>query len=168
MIFRGQKVPCFIIKMIDKTKIKYFLDEILEGMDLFLVDLVVKPSNKILIEIDSVRGVTIDKCALVSTSLESKLDRNFEDFELEVSSPGLGMPFKVLQQYRKNIGNQVSVLMKDGTKYTGKLVDADHAGIRAEIQEKVRVEGRKKPEVVTVTKELLYNEIKFTKAIINF
>jgi ribosome maturation factor RimP len=78
------------------------------------------------------------------------------------------MPFKVLQQYRKNIGNQVSVLMKDGTKYTGKLVDADHAGIRAEIQEKVRVEGRKKPEVVTVTKELLYNEIKFTKAIINF
>jgi ribosome maturation factor RimP len=67
MIFRGQKVPCFIIKMIDKTKIKYFLDEILEGMDLFLVDLVVKPSNKILIEIDSVRGVTIDECALVST-----------------------------------------------------------------------------------------------------
>lgn len=168
MIFRGQDVPCFIIKMIDKAKIKYFLDEILEEMDLFLVDLNVRPSNKILIEIDSVRGVSIDECAMVSTRLESKLNRNVEDFELEISSPGLGMPFKVFQQYEKNIGNQVSVLMKDGTKFTGKLVDASPSGIRVEMKEKVMVEGRKKPELVTVTKELLFNEIKLTKAIINF
>ena len=167
MIFRGQKVPCFF-NMIDKAKINYFLVEILEGTDLFLVDLAVKTSNKIIIEIDSFKGVSIDQCALVSSSLESKLNRNIEDFDLEVSSPGLGLPFKVVQQYQKNIGNQVSVLLKSGTKYTGKLIEADNSGVRVEIQDKVRLEGKKKPEVVLVKKELLYNDIKITKAIINF
>lgn len=167
MIFRGQKSPVFL-NMIDKAKINYYLVEILEGTDLFLVDLTVKSSNKIAIELDSFKGISIDECAQVSTSLESKLDRNIEDFELEVSSPGLGMPFKVFQQYQKNVGNQVSVLMKSGTKYTGKLMEADNSSVKVEVHDKVRVEGKKKPEIVTVVKELLLNDIKITKAIINF
>lgn len=154
--------------MIDKAKVNYYLVEILEGTDLFLVDLTVKPSNKIIIEIDSFKGVSIDECAHVSTSLESKLDRNIEDFELEVSSPGLGLPFKVPQQYLKNVGNQVSVVMKSGSKYTGKLLEANDTGIKVEVQEKLRVEGKKKPELVISAKELLFNDIKITKAIINF
>lgn len=154
--------------MIDKAKVNYYLVEILEGTDLFLVDLTVKPSNKIIIEIDSFKGVSIDECAHVSTSLESKLDRNIEDFELEVSSPGLGMPFKVPQQYLKNVGNQVSVVMKSGSKYTGKLLEANDLGVKVEVQEKLRVEGKKKPELVISAKELLFNDIKITKAIINF
>ncbi|NJK94200.1 MAG: ribosome assembly cofactor RimP, partial [Bacteroidales bacterium] len=131
-------------------------------------DLTVKPSNKIIVEIDSFKGVSIDECAKVSSVLESRLDRNIEDFELEVSSPGLGQPFKVLQQYQKNIGKQVSVLLKSGTKYTGKLLEAEQAGIKFEFQEKTRIEGKKKPEMVTIIKELNYNEIKLTKVIINF
>lgn len=154
--------------MIDKAKVNYYLVEILEGTDLFLVDLTVKPSNKIIIEIDSFKGVSIDECAHVSTSLESKLDRNIEDFELEVSSPGLGLPFKVPQQYLKNVGNQVSVVMKSGSKYTGKLLEANDLGVKVEVQEKLRVEGKKKPELVISAKELLFNDIKITKAIINF
>ncbi|HEX3007906.1 MAG TPA: ribosome assembly cofactor RimP [Bacteroidales bacterium] len=154
--------------MIDKAKIDYFLNEILEGTDLFLVDLTVKPSNKIIIEIDSLQGVTIDECAHVSSTLETKLNRNVEDFDLEVSSPGLGLPFKVKQQYQKNVGNQVSVLMKSGDKYTGKLLEAHNSGLKVEIKEKMKVEGKKKPEVVVVEKELLFNDIKITKAIINF
>jgi ribosome maturation factor RimP len=154
--------------MIDKAKIDYFLNEILEGTDLFLVDLTVKPSNKIIIEIDSLQGVTIDECAHVSSTLETKLNRNVEDFDLEVSSPGLGLPFKVMQQYQKNVGNQVSVLMKSGEKYTGKLLEADNSGLKVEIKEKMKVEGKKKPETVVIEKELLFNDIKITKAIINF
>lgn len=154
--------------MIEKAKINYYLTEILDGTDLFLVDLTVKPSNKIIIEIDSFKGVTIDECAQVSTSLESKLDRNIEDFELEVSSPGLGMPFKVIQQYQKNIGNQVSVLLKSGSKYTGKLLSADAASVKVEVQDKIKREGKKKPETITVEKEISINDIKITKAIINF
>lgn len=165
--FRGQKSPVFL-NMIEKTKVDYFLSEILEGTGLFLVDLTVKPSNKILIEIDSFRGVSIDECARVSTLLEGKLDRDIEDFELEVSSPGLGLPFKVLQQYQKNIGKQVSVLLKTGTKYTGKLLEANAEGFKLETSEKMKVEGKKKPEVIITVKELKYNDIKTTKAIINF
>jgi ribosome maturation factor RimP len=154
--------------MIDKAKVNYFLVEILEETDLFLVDLTVKPSNKIIIEIDSFKGVSIDECAKVSAHLESKLNRDIEDFELEVSSPGLGLPFKIIQQYRKNIGNQVSVLMKSGSKYTGKLLEVSETGVKVEIQEKMKVEGKKKPEMVIFAKDLLFNEIKIAKAIINF
>lgn len=154
--------------MIDRAKVNYFLVEILEETDLFLVDLTVKPSNKILIEIDSFKGVSIDECAMVSTALEAKLNRNIEDFELEVSSPGLGQPFKVPQQYQKNIGNQVSALLKDGTKYTGKLLSADSSEVKVEVKEKMKVEGKKKPEMVIAEKEILINDIKIIKAIINF
>lgn len=166
-IFRGQKSPVFL-NMIDKVKVNYFLTEILEGSELFLVDLTVKPSNKILIEIDTFNGVSIDECARVSAALEAKLNRSIEDFDLEVSSPGLGMPFKVVQQYQKNLGKQVSVIMKSGSKYTGKLLDANNAGVKVEIHEKIRSEGKKKSEVVIVEKELNFNDIKITKAIVNF
>jgi ribosome maturation factor RimP len=154
--------------MIDRAKVNYFLVEILEETDLFLVDLTVKPSNKIQIEIDSVKGVSIDECAMVSNALEAKLNRNVEDFELEVSSPGLGQPFKILQQYQKNIGNQVSVLLKDGAKYIGKLLEADNSQVKVEIKEKMKVEGKKKPEMVVAEREILINDIKIIKAIINF
>jgi ribosome maturation factor RimP len=154
--------------MIEKTKVSYYLSEILEGTELFLVDLTVKPSNKIIIEIDSFKGVSIDECAHVSHALEEKLNRNIEDFDLEVSSPGLGLPLKVPQQYLKNIEKQVSVLMKSGSKYTGKLLFADENGLKLETSEKIRLEGKKKPEVVVTIKELKYNDIKTTKAIINF
>lgn len=154
--------------MIEKTKISYYLTEIIDGTDLFLVDLTVKPSNKIIIELDSLKGITIDECAQVSSSLEAKLNRNVEDFDLEVSSPGLGLPFKVNQQYQKNIGNQVSVLLKSGSKYTGKLLSATDTAIKVEVQDKVKKEGKKKPEVVIIEKEISINDIKFTKAIINF
>jgi ribosome maturation factor RimP len=154
--------------MIEKAKISYYLTEIIDGTDLFLVDLTVKPSNKIIIELDSFKGITIDECAEVSTSLEAKLNRNIEDFDLEVSSPGLGMPFKVAQQYQKNIGNQVSVLLKSGSKYTGKLLSANDTSIKVEVQDKVKREGKKKPEIVILEKEISINDIKITKAIINF
>lgn len=166
-ILRGHKSPVFL-SMIEKTKISYYLTEIIDGTDLFLVDLTVKPSNKIIIELDSFKGITIDECAEVSSSLEAKLNRNIEDFDLEVSSPGLGLPFKVFQQYQKNIGNQVSVLLKSGSKYTGKLLSATEASIKVEIQDKVKREGKKKPEVVIIEKEIAINDIKITKAIINF
>ncbi len=154
--------------MIDKTKVNYFLGEILDGTELFIVDMTVKPSNKIIIEIDSLKGVSIDECAQVSSKLATKLNRDIEDFDLEVSSPGLGLPFKVFQQYQKNIGKQVSVLMKTGTKYTGKLVEAGMSSVKVEVQDKIRGEGKKKSEVIIIEKEILLSEIKVTKAIINF
>lgn len=154
--------------MISKQHIQTLINEVLDGTELFLVDLVVKPSNKIIVEIDSFKGVTIDECAQVSLSIEGKLNRNVEDFELEVSSPGLGNPFKVIQQYQKNLGKQVSSILKDGRKITGKLVDVSQEGIKIETSEKVKKEGKKKPELEVVANAILYSDIKSTKVIINF
>lgn len=154
--------------MISKQHIQTLINEVLDGTELFLVDLAVKPSNKIIVEIDSFKGVTIDECAQVSLSIKGKLDRNVEDFELEVSSPGLGNPFKVIQQYEKNLGKQVSSILKNGGKITGKLVDVSQEGIKIETSEKVKKEGKKKPELEIVANAISFSDIKSTKVIINF
>src|SRR5665213_3445944 len=80
----------------------------------FLVDVTVSASNKIKVTIDNFEGLAIDECVNMSRWIESQLDRDTEDFELEVSSPGLDQPFKVIRQYQKNIGKEVDVKFIDG------------------------------------------------------
>ena len=82
----------------------------------YLVDVVIKPGNLIVVEIDNDEAVSIDDCAELSRYLEEHLDRDVEDYELEVGSAGITSPFKVLRQYVKNIGNEVEMLLKNGSK----------------------------------------------------
>ena len=85
--------------MIDKNVVTRIVEEWLEGKDYFLVDVTVTPDDKIVVEIDHAEGVWIDDCVDLSRYIESKLNREVEDYELEVGSAGIGQPFKVLQQY---------------------------------------------------------------------
>ena len=85
--------------MIDKSIVKKLVDEWLEGKEYFLCDLSISADARIVVEIDHEEGVWIEDCVELSRFIESKLDREAEDFELEVGSAGLGQPFKVLQQY---------------------------------------------------------------------
>ena len=89
------------------------------------MDVTVTPDDKIVVEIDHAEGVWIDDCVDLSRYIESKLNREEEDYELEVGSAGIGQPFKVLQQYIIHIGKEVEVLGKDGKKWTGVLTDAN-------------------------------------------
>ena len=98
--------------MIDSNKIKALVDEWLEGKDYFFVDATVNKENKIVVEIDHKDGVWIEDCCDLSRFIESHLNRDEEDFELEVGSAGIGQPLKVLQQYQNNIGNEVEVPAK--------------------------------------------------------
>ena len=91
----------------------------------YLVDVAVQPGNIIVVEIDNDESVCIDDCVELSRYLEDHLDRDVEDFELEVGSAGITSPFKVLRQYQKNIGNEVEVLLTAGVKLTGVLKSAD-------------------------------------------
>lgn len=100
--------------MIDKNVVTRIVEEWLEGKDYFLVDVTVTPDDKIVVEIDHAEGVWIDDCVDLSRYIESKLNREEEDYELEVGSAGIGQPFKVLQQYIIHIGKEVEVLGKDG------------------------------------------------------
>ena len=111
--------------MILKDTVKQIVESFLSNKDYYLVDIIVTKDNRISVEIDHFEGVSIDFCIELSKEIESRLDRETEDYELEVSSAGLTEPFKVLKQYEKNIGNEVEVLTKAGIKMTGVLKSSD-------------------------------------------
>jgi ribosome maturation factor RimP len=148
--------------MINESTIKTWIDEHFAGSDLFLVDLFIKPGNRIRIFIDSDTSVLIEHCIGLSKYIESKLDRDVEDFELNVSSSGLDQPYKLSRQYIKNIGRDVSVSLIDGRKVDGALTAADEHGF--EILEKVK----EKKKITEVKHRFNYAEIKETKEIIKF
>ena len=154
--------------MIDKSVVIQLVNEWLEDKDYFLVDVSVTPDNRIVVEIDHAEGVWIEDCVELSRFIESKLDREKEDFELEVGSAGIGQPFKVLQQYINHIGMDVEVLKNDGLKLAGILKDADEEHFTVTISKKVKLEGEKRPKMVDEDVTFAYNEIKYTKYLINF
>ena len=154
--------------MIDKKIVSGIVNEWLEDKDYFLVDVSVSPDDKIVVEIDHAEGVWIDDCVELSRFIESKLDREEEDYELEVGSAGIGQPFKVLQQYINHIDKEVEVLALDGKKYRGVLADANEEGIVVTVPVKEKPEGAKRPILVNKEFAWKYNEIKYTKYLINF
>jgi len=154
--------------MIDKNVVTRIVEEWLEGKDYFLVDVTVTPDDKIVVEIDHAEGVWIDDCVDLSRYIESKLNREVEDYELEVGSAGIGQPFKVLQQYIIHIGKEVEVQDKDGKKWTGVLVDANEENFTITVQTKVKPEGAKRPKLVEQNVTFTYDEIKYTKYLISF
>lgn len=111
--------------MISKSYIEEIIQTELSGQALFLVDIAVRPGNRIAVELDSDRKVSIDDCAKLSRLIESKLDRETEDFELEVSSAGMGRPLKLPRQYLKYIGREVSLRTHDGRELIGVLINAE-------------------------------------------
>lgn len=154
--------------MIEREDILRYVEEGLQGTDYFVVDVTVQPGNTIVVEIDNREGVDIDRCVELSRFIESKLDRDAEDFELEVGSAGLTSPFKVLGQYRKNIGNEVEVLTKGGVKLSGVLKDAGEERFTVTITKKVKPENAKRKIEVEEDLTFAYDEVKYTKYLIRF
>ncbi|GAH40866.1 unnamed protein product, partial [marine sediment metagenome] len=115
-----------------EEKIVKLINELVTEKDLFIVKLEVNTSNTIKLLVDSHKGIQINECVALSRSIENGLDREKEDFELTVSSPGLDSPFTVLQQYQKNIGREVKVKLHDGKKLQGILIQADDKGFSIE------------------------------------
>lgn len=156
------------LSMIEKSTICQIVDEWLKGKDYFLVEVSISPDNKILVEIDHKEGVWIEDCVELSRYIDSRLNREEEDYELEVGSAGIGQPFKVLQQYLNHVGNEVEVLTKDGRKLTGLLKEADERHFVVTIRKKVKEEGAKRPKMVDEDLDFTYEEIKYTKYLISF
>ena len=98
----------------------------------------------------------------LSRAIEASLDREQEDFELTVTSAGIGQPLRMLRQYRKLIGREVEVVLKEGGKLVATLTDATGEAITVEYQEKAAVEGKKRKELVTRRRELPLAEVKST------
>jgi ribosome maturation factor RimP len=154
--------------MIQKETIRQLVEEFIADAECFIVDIKVSGDNVILVEVDADNGINIEYCAELNRFIESKLDREIEDYELEVGSAGLSMPFKVLKQYQKNLGNEVEVLTKEGKKLVGILKDATEEAFTLIVAKQVKPEGAKRKITIEEDLVLSYNEIKYTKYLIRF
>ncbi len=154
--------------MIEKEFIRDITEKHLEGTTMFLVDVAVRPGNIIVVEVDSDEGIGIDDCIALSRNIESQLDRDTEDFELEVGSVGITSPFRIPRQYQKNVGNEVEVLSKKGQKLSGILKSCDDNGFVVTITKMVKPEGAKKKVTVEEDFSFGYDDVKYTKYLIRF
>jgi len=135
---------------------------------MFLVDVTVSPSNSIHVEMDAMDGLTIDQCVEMSRYIESCIDREEEDFSLEVSSPGIDQYFKVDLQYLRNIGRTLLVITHQGEEFRGKLLEAGESGILLETEVVEPAEKGKKKQKLLKAMPLGYSDIKRAKVIISF
>jgi ribosome maturation factor RimP len=154
--------------MIKKEQIVELVNSIIDRHEKFIVGITVGGRNKITVLVDGYSGITIDECAEISRHIESKLDREIEDYELEVSSPGLSEPFKIKEQYVKNTGKEIAVLLKTGIKITGKIISVAENGIDLEVTKTIKSERTKKKQNITESGFIEFSDIKHTKAIISF
>ncbi len=147
------------------------VEEIVRGKlkeKMFLVDVTVSPSNSIHVEMDAMDGLTIEQCVEMSRYIESCMDREEEDYSLEVSSPGIDQYFKVDLQYSRNIGRTLLVITHQGEELKGKLLEAGETGILLETEAVEAAEKGKKKHKFLKALPLGYPEIKRAKVIISF
>lgn len=154
--------------MIDKSKVETIVNEWLVGKDYFLTDISVSPDDRIVVEIDHKEGVWIDDCVQLSQYIEARLDRDAEDYELEVGSAGIGQPFKVHRQYENHIGEQVEVLTDAGEKFKGTLKEVSDGNFTVTTRVKFKPEGAKRAKMIDEDRTMAYTDVKFTRAVINF
>ncbi|MDR1667902.1 MAG: ribosome assembly cofactor RimP [Bacteroidales bacterium] len=154
--------------MISKEAVKDIVLSAIGGTAIFMVDVSVDDSNRIVVEADTFEGITIAECVALSRAIEAQLDRETDDFELEVSSPGLTSPIRVIEQYYKNCGRAVDIVKNDGQKINGSLKSVNSEGIVLEVMVKTKTEGSKRSKTEYTCQPLSYKEIKSTRVTINF
>ena len=137
-----------------------------ENEDIFLVSVKIKPTNNIKIFLDADSGLSIEKCIKINRALYKIIEEKqwYPDgnFSLEVSSPGVDEPLKLLRQYKKNTGRNIEVALNDDTKQEGKLVEVGEESIQLE-----QHEGKGK-KAITKNIDILFSDIKQTKILISF
>ncbi len=154
--------------MIAEEYIRSIIDEETRKMNLFLVDMKISSSAMINVFVDSMKGVTIKECALLSAVIKEKLKKHIDDYALEVSSPGLDKPLLLKEQYEKNLGRRLDIVTKDGQKEIGRLINVLKKGIEieSEVLEKNK-SGKKKKYII---RKLVFDfaEIKSAKVVVSF
>jgi ribosome maturation factor RimP len=154
--------------MIAKEVIEKLIKEFDSEGIYFVVDCQVGSGNKISLLIDSQEGISISECVEISRFIEHKLDRETEDFELNVSSPGIDVPLKVPQQYKKNVGRELKVVTTDDVNIKGLLTGFESDTLTLEYKEKQKIEGKKKKLTIEKKEQIHISQIKTAKVVISF
>ncbi|MCQ2273577.1 MAG: ribosome assembly cofactor RimP [Bacteroidales bacterium] len=146
--------------MIDKIKVLEIVSEALEGTDKYLISLKITPDNRIYVDLDGDSGINIDDCIEVSRKVENTLNRDEEDFELNVSSAGADAPLKLPRQYRRHVGRELEVVTFGDESYQGTLTQCDNESFV------IQTKGTKKvaPQVLTFN----YADVKTAKIVLKF
>lgn len=147
--------------MLDKKKIEELVNESVEGSDKFLVELSVSSANVVDVFVDGDNGISIKECVKISRLIESTFDREVEDYELRVSSPGLSRPFKMIRQYKKYLDKKIVVATAEDKKINGVLKSVTDNGFQLE-----RKKGKKGKEIVL--EEYLFDNVKEAKPYVGF
>ena len=154
--------------MIEEKKVISLANSRLKEIGAFLVDVNISHDNRIRVIIDSENGISVNDCVAVSRNIEHNLDRDIEDFSLEVTSAGLTEPFRHPRQFIKNLGREVKVKLNDGSVMKGILKNADESEIELLVPKKGKKGSgksrEKEQELITIDME----DIKETKLIISF
>lgn len=148
--------------MIKETLIRQHLESILDGTEMFPVSIRVLPGNRIMVFLDGDHGVSIDDCVQVSRQMEALMDRDQEDFELQVSSAGADQPLTLPRQYPRHCGRKLAVTLNDGSLVKGQLLEVKPEGIL------LLIPANKKTKEAEHKKEMTFTEIKNSKVEISF
>lgn len=158
----------YFSKMIKKQTIIDLIKTHFEGTDKFIVDVKILAGNKIEIYIDAPQHIVIADCVALSRFVEGSLDREKEDFELQVSSPGATESFKVKEQYFKYLNTKVSVKTTEGAKHEGILKSANDTEFVIEETRREKKPVGKGNHTVVENITLTYNQTKETKSVLPF
>lgn len=161
-------MPLFIQNMVFKEKVSEILKEALEQKSsLFLIDLTITDASKIIVTLDGDNGVTLQDCIDVSRIVENGLDREEQDFSLEVASAGATSPLRMPRQFKKNIGRKLKVTTV-AEKIEAEITDANEEFIVLEWSAREPKQIGKGKETVKKRAEIKYEDIKEAIVIITF
>ena len=156
---------------IEQRVIQLVEEKIADCADLFLVDVKMQPDGKLVILVDGDTGISVQDCAAISRHVGYHLEENNEvdhAYTLEVSSPGIGTPLTQIRQYQKNIGRNISVKIKDGTTYEGKLISVSDEEINIDGAIKSESEKNKKGKKIQTSEQVIsFAQVVETKVLIS-
>jgi ribosome maturation factor RimP len=151
-----------------KEKVTELLNEGLkEKPSIFLIDLNINDAFKIIVTLDGDNGVTLQDCIDISRAIEHNLDREEQDFSLEVASAGVSSPLKNIRQYRKNIGRTLKVKLATAEIEAG-LTEVNDEFIVLEWEAREPKKIGKGKETVQKRQEIPYADIKEAVVTITF
>lgn len=155
----GSNASLFLYNMTFKEKVKSLIEEgLVAHPDLFLIDMTITDSYKIIVTLDGDNGVQLQDCINISRIIENNLDREEQDFALEVASAGVSLPLKLVRQYKKNIGRTLKIKTSSQT-IEAKLLEVSDENITVEWSSREPKKIGKGKETVLHNEKIAYSEI---------
>jgi ribosome maturation factor RimP len=169
MMVGDKKSPILLKKLlVTKELIEKLADEHLQNGPLFVTGVKIGTGNNISVYIDGDNGVTIADCVALSRYIENRLDRDKEDFSLDVSSHGAATPLVSPRQYPKHLGRNFEIRLLDGSKAEGELIECSPEEIKLQYDVRENKPLGKGKMTVTRYQTIKYNQIKESKIKLKF